>query len=573
MTSRRVEDFAPQIRSIFVLGSPSGLTDGQLLDRFATGVGPESSLAFEALVERHGPMVLRVCRGVLGDPHDAQDAFQATFLVLIRKAGSIRDRGSLASWLHGVALRVASHAKGADARRRRREREKAERAVFESVMETEAEMEADDDLGPRLHEEVGRLPERYRAAVVLCYLEGHTCEDAARVLRWPVGTVKSRLSRAKQRLRGRLTRLGLAPASALERPPGALAIAPLSPRLTQATAEAAARFGARSSPSASALGAVALAKGVLKAMTLAKLKWTAMGLMAGAAWLGISSASTPSAPAQEPPRQKKADRPKAVEADPAPIPAPDPLALTLPRDLSAKAGSGTILMYALDRDGNRIVDDRAMKTIEAKVAGKKGSKDLIAAAAAGPWKEVDVDVRWVAITGILDNRAVREAAARAGKIELDRAYPDYKRVEVQRQVRGPEGTWSDWTDINYRKNYEVLDHLPELTPERTPEEVRPPALVDPLPILKKGTWSGVDPEAVLNLKLPPGEPVQAPINEKPKYGSPVLSIRFLDFTVEPGTTCRYRVRIVVANPRTDEEPRRKDLFGPWSEPTGAVSVP
>ena len=269
MTTRRVESLAPQIRSLFILGSPSDLTDGQLLDRFATGDGPASSLAFEALVERHGSMVLRVCRGVLGDAHDAQDAFQATFLVLVRKANSIRDRDSLASWLHGAALRVASHARATEARRRRLEREKVERASSVSIAE------AADDLGPRLHEEIGRLPERYRAAVVLCYLEGHTCEDAARVLRWPVGTVKSRLSRARERLRNRLTRLGLAPAFALEKRAGSRGIALVSPRLAKSTAELVGRFGAGSSASASTSGAVLLAKGALKAMTLVKLKWPA----------------------------------------------------------------------------------------------------------------------------------------------------------------------------------------------------------------------------------------------------------------------------------------------------------
>jgi RNA polymerase sigma factor (sigma-70 family) len=272
MTTRRVGDVAPQLRSLLAIGPASDWADGQLLARFVDGDPGSSAFAFEALVDRHGSMVLRVCRGVLRDPHDAQDAFQATFLVLVRKAGSIRDRDSLASWLHGVALRVATHARAGEARRRRLERVAAERAGCPDGRESS------DDLGSRLHEEVGRLPERYRAAVVLCYLEGHTCEDAARVLNWPVGTVKSRLSRARERLRSRLSRLGLT--SSLPIHPGP--IAPLPPRLAKATADLASRFGAGSSAPALQVGAVALAEGVLKVMTLAKWKYLAIALLAAA---------------------------------------------------------------------------------------------------------------------------------------------------------------------------------------------------------------------------------------------------------------------------------------------------
>src|SRR3954463_10550744 len=110
-----------QVRTLFNVGAIRELTDGQLLERFATERGEAAGVAFAALVERHGPMVLRVCRGVLRDEHDAEDAFQATFLILARKAGSIRNRGSLAPWLHGVAHNVAATARSAASRRRRHE--------------------------------------------------------------------------------------------------------------------------------------------------------------------------------------------------------------------------------------------------------------------------------------------------------------------------------------------------------------------------------------------------------------------------------------------------------------------
>ncbi|HLH27437.1 MAG TPA: sigma-70 family RNA polymerase sigma factor, partial [Acidimicrobiales bacterium] len=149
------------MRTLFAAGTATGLTDRELLERYtarraeATGAATAAELAFAALVDRHGPMVWGVCRRVLGDTHEAEDAFQATFLVLARKAGSVRIRDSLAPWLHEVACRVALCARAADVRRRRHERRAAERA------DPSARAPGADDLGPLLHEEIGRLPERY----------------------------------------------------------------------------------------------------------------------------------------------------------------------------------------------------------------------------------------------------------------------------------------------------------------------------------------------------------------------------------------------------------------------------
>src|SRR4051794_30995177 len=164
------------LKALFEGGTVAGLTDGQLLERFATRRDEAAELAFAALVERHGPTVLRVCRGVLRDPHDADDAFQATFLVLARKAGSVRRRDSVGSWLYGVALRVSADARSMAARRRTHERRAAQMSA------RPAGDDAHDDLAAVVHEEVGRLPEPFRAAVVVCDLQGQTCEDAARLL-------------------------------------------------------------------------------------------------------------------------------------------------------------------------------------------------------------------------------------------------------------------------------------------------------------------------------------------------------------------------------------------------------
>ncbi len=183
-------------------------TDGQLLDLFATS-GETAESAFRTLMERHGGMVLRVCRRALGSYHDAEDAFQATFLILLQKAGAIRRRDSIAAWLHGVALRVAADARAA-ARRR------ADWQVAVSEEKGARSFEPDSaDLTQVVLEEVGRLPEKYRATLVLCHLEGLTHEAAARQLRCPVGTIRSRLARARDFLRPRLVRRGLAPAAVL----------------------------------------------------------------------------------------------------------------------------------------------------------------------------------------------------------------------------------------------------------------------------------------------------------------------------------------------------------------------
>ncbi|MHC5543773.1 RNA polymerase sigma factor, partial [Singulisphaera rosea] len=157
------------LQTLFSAGRPGDLTDGQLLERF---VDQRDALAFERLVERHGAMVLRVCRAILNDSHDAQDAFQATFLVLVKKAQSIRRRDSIASWLFGVAGRSSRRAKVTATRRRSRE---LRNAVEEAGPVTR---HCDPDLAPLLHEELRRLPETYRIPVVLCYLEGRTYEEA-----------------------------------------------------------------------------------------------------------------------------------------------------------------------------------------------------------------------------------------------------------------------------------------------------------------------------------------------------------------------------------------------------------
>jgi RNA polymerase sigma factor (sigma-70 family) len=180
-------------------------SDGELLERFVVQRDEE---AFANLVHRYGSLVLGVCQRVLGDTHQAEDAFQATFLVLVRRAGSLDGRGPLGNWLYAVAYRTATKARMTAARRRARERQ-----AMDSTSEPyTVDDKAWDDMRPILDEELSRLPGKYRAPLVLCYLEGKTQQQAAQELGWPSGSMSRRMNRARQLLRDRLEKRGVATA-------------------------------------------------------------------------------------------------------------------------------------------------------------------------------------------------------------------------------------------------------------------------------------------------------------------------------------------------------------------------
>jgi RNA polymerase sigma factor (sigma-70 family) len=275
------------LRGLFSVGTVASQSDRELLEQFLARRGESAEFAFAALVERHGPMVMRVCRKTL-DAHDASDAFQATFLVLARKAGSISCRDTLGPYLHGVALRVASGCLSANARRRRHERGYAERAGTAYLDKPP------DDLGRVLHEELGRLPERFRGVAVLCDLEGMTYVEAAGRLGCPPGTVMSRLAEARRRLRVRLARRGLAPsAGVIAATLAADAKAAVLPSaLAEATIQAATRFATApaTSGAVASASAIALTNGVISTMFTMKLKTLALlglvgGVVATGAWV------------------------------------------------------------------------------------------------------------------------------------------------------------------------------------------------------------------------------------------------------------------------------------------------
>jgi RNA polymerase sigma factor (sigma-70 family) len=299
-----------QARKLAGLPSDGRPTDAELLERFSRA---RDAAAFEMLVARHGPLVWRVCRRVLGHDHDAEDAWQATFLVLARGAGAVRNPGALAGWLHGVAFRLAEKARAASARRRAREQTAVHGQTAEPCQEA-----AWRELGRIIEEAVHALPERYKAPVLLCYWQGRTNEEAARQLGWATGTLKARLAKARQLLHARLTARGVtlpAGAVALLLSPAGEAAEAVPPALAAATASAG-RGGVEASGISA--GAAALAGEALKRAGLGRLKLVmAFLLVLGAAGLGAGSLSQ--TPPDEPPAQPRqaagdAERAKGLDA-------------------------------------------------------------------------------------------------------------------------------------------------------------------------------------------------------------------------------------------------------------------
>jgi RNA polymerase sigma factor (sigma-70 family) len=307
-------------RTLLEAGSVAGLTDGVLLERFATRRDDAAEAAFAALVARHGPMVRRVCGTVLGDPNDAEDASQATFLVLARKAGAIRSPERLSNWLYGTAYRTSRKLKVQSALRRRHESAAARDEA--GPVHDPGRREASETI----LEEVARLPGECRAVVVLCEFEGLTRAEAASRLGCSDRTLRRHWDRARRILQDRLSRRGVAPAS------GAIAWA-LAPDPARAASEASAeaialaakRFAARGSVAGAVpapLSAVILAEGVLRAMLWTKLKGIAVAagilvVIGAGIGLGVGLASSSGDDRGGEPAPKRA---KAVAAGPQPSP-------------------------------------------------------------------------------------------------------------------------------------------------------------------------------------------------------------------------------------------------------------
>jgi RNA polymerase sigma factor (sigma-70 family) len=364
MTTTQTSTVIHHLCRTALLRDGADLTDGQLLERF---IDRRDELAFAALVHRHGPLVWGVCRRLLGH-HDAEDAFQATFLVLFRKAGTIVPRERVASWLYGVAQQTALHCRRTAARRISRERQVAE------MPEPQASpRDPWADLQPLLDQELSRLPDRFRVVLILCDLEGQTRKEAAQQLGVPEGTVAGWLARARELLARRLSKHGFAVSAAVLATllaQNASAAVPAS--VLAATIDTASLLAA--GPAAAGLIPVtvaALTEGVLKTMLLAKLKnltvavlltvlaCSGFGLLALTVTAGPPSRNEASADATGEAPRPRAAAPEREMADANPV-------FTLYQDPRAQRGPTPPEVRAVVKSV-----DVAASTITVQVAGDR----------------------------------------------------------------------------------------------------------------------------------------------------------------------------------------------------------
>jgi RNA polymerase sigma factor (sigma-70 family) len=371
MTTRRKPRILAHLRRVAFLHEGPALGDEQLLERFLEqGEQP----AFEALVRRYGPMVLGVCRRVLGNPHDAEDAFQATFLILVCRAAAVRPRSRVGPWLYGVAVRTALKARSSAARRRRAEQEAARRHLFSSAPDPEG------DLRPLVDEEVARLPEKYRVPLVLCLLGDKSRREAAELLGWSEGTLSGRLARAKELLAERLRRRGVGLSAAVLAEGVAGERVPSS--LVTATVEASAWCAGPGAAHAVSAPVIALTEEVLRTMLLSKVQAVAavcllvlgIGMGIGAAGLSSGPAARGAAPPAAPELPAKSRKPEGRKQTAYIIEPPDLLQvcwddgvrghagrhLVRPNGTISFGGSGSVHVAGLTTEQARITIGRRL---------------------------------------------------------------------------------------------------------------------------------------------------------------------------------------------------------------------
>jgi RNA polymerase sigma factor (sigma-70 family) len=312
MANHKTSEVIQHLCRAVQLQDRAGMTDGQLLECF---LARRDAAAFAALVRRHAPMVWGVCRRVLNNHHDAEDAFQATFLVLVRKASSVEPREMVANWLYGVANQTALKARSVAAKRKGRERQVVE--MPEPAIE---EQDVWLDLQPLLDQELSRLPDKYRGPIVLCDLEGKTRKEAAHQLGWPEGTVAGRLAIARKMLARRLAQrgVGLSGAALAAVLSARSASASALPALVGSTIKAASLLAAGRAAGVISVKVAALAEGVLKAMFVTKIKSglavvLVVGLALGGIGVGVGLSTGPMAVAQRP--GVKSDDAKQTDAE------------------------------------------------------------------------------------------------------------------------------------------------------------------------------------------------------------------------------------------------------------------
>ncbi len=402
-----------------------GLTDRQLLDRFTE---QRNEAAFAELVRRHGPAVLSACKRVLSNEHDAEDAFQATFLVLVRKAGSIRRHEAVGGWLYQVAYRLAL-----------RVRTLSERQRSEPLSEdVPAPIRPSDLLRTSLDEELARLPEPYRTAIVLCYLEGRTQTEAARLLATTADGINSRLKRARDLLRQRLIRPGLvlsgvALGEALAAGP---ARAALSLALVQRTTRAALNFVTDPAGCGASALATALAKGALQAMTTLKYRFLVLPALTLAVALLTASALLVPPPAlgtDATARDAGAESPPAASDKPA-----------APADGKGKPQFSVIVLWM--SGGVSQID-----TFDPKPNDPNG----------GPFKPINTSVKGVQVTELLP-RLAKQADQLAIIRSVTHAEGDHARATFLMRTGYVEDLMTDYPSLACVLAKEIGDSRPDL---------------------------------------------------------------------------------------------------------------
>jgi hypothetical protein len=260
----------------------------------------------------------------------------------------------------------------------------------------------------------------------------------------------------------------------------------------------------------------------------------------------------------DPPSSRKQVTPSAQS-----VPSPNPtLTIIAPSEVRADGGRGQLLVYDLDPNDERI----ALGQKEPRFPGKVEMN----------WKEVEREYHWAVVTGVVDHHAIYESAKRSASGDPD-SPGFYRRVDLELQIRNPDGSWSSWISVDPTPTIRVLDNLPEEDEELIEQPV--PELVDPLPYLKNGKWQGVHVERLvpkgkvqIQVQVLPNAPgMRGGAPARPRQLPAELMLRSFDFSVSPGRTYRYRARVVVnARPRYG---RLREVLGEWSRPTDAVTVP
>jgi RNA polymerase sigma factor (sigma-70 family) len=413
------ESISRHLESLFQGSSVAGLSDRQLLDRFTAARDPAGEAAFAALVARHGPMVLNICRQLLGDHHHAEDSFQAVFLVLARRAPSIRDPDLLGNWLYGVALRTASCAKQQLDRRRKKEEGDAVNhpgpgpsAETEPIFEPADQTILDREQAEAIHREIDRLPKSFRLPVVLCYFEGLTLDEAARRLRCPAGTLRSRLARARDKLRRALTRRGaLVPAGAIATVLNSRAAnASVSSSLCEITTRTAIEFLGGTIVSSAATD---LSQRALRLIVVSRTRFTALSLLILAACAASAGFLAHTFPRRDETRMATAARqePVAAKSD----------------DLNRKAAPGRMFVVG------RVLDPQGRPVPGATVAASARGKLS--------WRALGMEGNFPVVIGHAN-------ADGSGRFRLDAARTSSTRNDEFRALALAPGFGVGWADLD-----------------------------------------------------------------------------------------------------------------------------